>query len=349
MRANPSPARSRAPGPAGRPGRRRWWSGYHGPPGVLGGHVHARSCVYNGSSPIGPAAYRGVRRGPPAPGRRARLAAHGAVVTARGALAGAGAGRRGRASGCRATRRRRTGRRPCTSPGSSRPAAPIVAASARSPVEGLPPVPELYFWALQASFHDGAGRRHGGAHLGLQWHAPHPGSRAVNWGGYAPAAASCPAPSRRCPAAAPTPTPGTTGGSRRAPPAHDRAGGGGGWAGSVDGTHVRTLAAGGDRLDGLMVWSEVFARCDDPPVAVRWSGLTGTLATDGVVRRRSPCGSTTRPQPGRLRQHDGRSPTATGCARSPTRRGRCRPAPASPRLTGGGRADGLDQARRASR
>jgi hypothetical protein len=46
-----------------------------------------------------------------------------------------------------------------------------------------------------------------------------------------------------------------------------------GWAGRVDGIEVRTLAAGGDRLTGLMVWSEVFAPCDAPTVVARWSGL----------------------------------------------------------------------------
>ncbi|MEJ7584421.1 MAG: hypothetical protein WKF43_10130 [Acidimicrobiales bacterium] len=33
-----------------------------------------------------------------------------------------------------------------------------------------------------------------------------------------------------------------------------------------------------------MVWSEVFARCDDPPVAVRWSGLEA-VAADGSRHR----------------------------------------------------------------
>src|SRR4051794_31305408 len=46
-----------------------------------------------------------------------------------------------------------------------------------------PVVDELYFWAFQVSFVDG--RRHvGAAHLGLQWYSLHPGSTAVNWGGY---------------------------------------------------------------------------------------------------------------------------------------------------------------------
>ncbi|HKX72170.1 MAG TPA: hypothetical protein VJM75_13115 [Acidimicrobiales bacterium] len=45
---------------------------------------------------------------------------------------------------------------------------------------------DLYFWALQASFIDSAERHCGGGHVGLQWRRHHPGSRAVNWGGYGP-------------------------------------------------------------------------------------------------------------------------------------------------------------------
>jgi hypothetical protein len=33
---------------------------------------------------------------------------------------------------------------------------------------------------------DGADRHYDGGHVGLQWHRPHPGSRAVNWDGYVP-------------------------------------------------------------------------------------------------------------------------------------------------------------------
>lgn len=51
-------------------------------------------------------------------------------------------------------------------------------------VEWEPPVDRLCFWALQVSFSDGRTRT-GGAHLGLQWNPRYPGSRAVNWGGYA--------------------------------------------------------------------------------------------------------------------------------------------------------------------
>ena len=63
------------------------------------------------------------------------------------------------------------------------PPGPWVEAAATLVVADPPTVPKLYFWALQVSFED-RGRGGGGAHLGLQWHAQHPGNTAVNWGGY---------------------------------------------------------------------------------------------------------------------------------------------------------------------
>jgi hypothetical protein len=165
-------------------------------------------------------------------------------------------------------------------------AGPVVAVSADLLVDALPEVDELYFWALQASFTDASGRRHGGAHLGLQWHRPHAGSRAVNWGGYAPGGGILAGTVSALPSGsgnANTRDYWWEAGRPHRLTIERAAGEAGGWAGSVDGTHVRTLAAGGDRLDGLMVWSEVFARCDDPPVAVRWSGLRATLASGEVV------------------------------------------------------------------
>lgn len=161
------------------------------------------------------------------------------------------------------------------------PAPPIVEASVQLTVESTPAVPDLYFWALQASFWQGD-ERCGGGHLGLQWHHTHPGSRAANWGGYDPAG--------RVLAGSASALPSATGNANtrdlwwepgephtlviRAAP--------GGWAGSVDGVHLRTLHAGGDRLEGLMVWTEVFARCDAPPVAARWCAFRA-VAADGTV------------------------------------------------------------------
>src|SRR5688572_33269309 len=63
------------------------------------------------------------------------------------------------------------------------PPRPVLEVSVTLEVVEPPIVHELYFWALQVSFVDG-GRTVGAAHLGFQWYAPHPGSTAVNWGGY---------------------------------------------------------------------------------------------------------------------------------------------------------------------
>jgi hypothetical protein len=77
-----------------------------------------------------------------------------------------------------------------------------------------------------------------------------------------------------------------------------------GWAGLVDGTELRQLHAGGDRLLSPMVWSEVFARCDDPCASVRWSDfelltMSGARTSPSAVRvnyqahAEGGCGNTT--------------------------------------------------------
>jgi len=171
-----------------------------------------------------------------------------------------------------------------------------------------PRVDRLYFWALQADFCEGPargpgagseparslGRSTGGAHLGLQWHPQHPGATAVNWGGYDASGRELGGSASSLPSAlanvntrdlvwhAATPYrlriarvdgPGT--GSSP----DDGAGTAGSvvrWRGSVTGpdgrtVDIRDLHTSGDRIGGVVMWSEVFARCDDPTVAVRWS------------------------------------------------------------------------------
>jgi hypothetical protein len=208
-------------------------------------------------------------------------------------------------------------------------AGPVVAAAVVLVVEAAPPVPDLYFWALQAAFVDGAGRHHGGGHSGLQWHRAHPDSRAVNWGGNGPDGRTLDGSASSLPSATGNANtrdlwwqpgqPSTLTIERAA---------GGGWAGTADGLRVRTLAAGGDRLDTLMVWSEVFARCDAPAVAVRWSGFRATTTEGRIVtpvavhvnyQRRAQGAATTRQ----------RWPTATPCARSRAPSDWYRKAPAS--------------------
>jgi hypothetical protein len=143
-----------------------------------------------------------------------------------------------------------------------------------------PVVPHLYFWALQASFVDDAGRRIGGAHLGLQWYDRHPGSTAVNWGGYRDGAGELDGERSALPSATGNPN---TRDYAWVPNREYRltidGDGDGSWRGSVtdlvtgEMTVVRRLHGGGTRLASPIVWSEVFARCDDPTVAVRWSQL----------------------------------------------------------------------------
>lgn len=165
------------------------------------------------------------------------------------------------------------------------PAGRWTAVEAVLEVVEAPVVPALHFWALQVSV---AGPRGdgGGAHLGLQWFDRHPGSTAVNWGGYRAGGGELDGSASALPSA-----PGNvntrdfdwSSGRRyrlRVEHAGPAPGGATAWRGSVtdlatgETTVVRDLWAPGDQLVSPMVWSEVFARCDDPPSAVAWSDLT---------------------------------------------------------------------------
>lgn len=161
----------------------------------------------------------------------------------------------------------------------------FVRAEATLEVVQAPVVAELHFWALQVSFLEPRGHR-GGAHLGLQWYPPHPGGTAVNFGGYRSSGGEIDGTTSSLASATSNPNtrdfdwrPGRpyrlSVGPATAP---------GAWVGAVDGANVRQLDAGGDRLDDLMVWSEVFARCDHPTVVVRWSDLVA-VAADGSRHR----------------------------------------------------------------
>ncbi len=163
----------------------------------------------------------------------------------------------------------------------------LVEASVQLVVPELPSVPRLYFWALQVSFSDGSG-----AHLGLQWGADPPRRlRHVNWGGYGPSGTELSGGTSSLPSSFSNPNtrdydwePGRTYRLRIRREAR-------GWAGWVDDTLVRCLDAHGDALRDPMVWSEVFADCDDPAISVRWSDLVVVtrsgrhVAVDAVVAR----------------------------------------------------------------
>lgn len=156
-------------------------------------------------------------------------------------------------------------------------------------IDAAPAVPSLFFWAMQASMVGGppgqADPRPSAGHLGPQWCPP--ARRCINWGGYGPGGELEGSPST-------LPSPDGNPNTREHPwrdgvvhrlrieraeplgPSERRRR----WTGSVTDTEtgvrteVRDLYAAGERLDSVMVWSEVFARCDAPPVTVRWSGFT---------------------------------------------------------------------------
>jgi hypothetical protein len=144
-----------------------------------------------------------------------------------------------------------------------------------------PAVDRLYFWALQASFVE-HGKEMGAGHAGLQWHPGAPAG-AVNWGGYGHAGGVLAGSgSSLGPVDGPHTRhfawrPGRPYGFRLWAPER------GSWrcevtdASTGERTVVRDLYVEATGLASPVVWSEVFARCDDPPVEVRWSGLEAVL------------------------------------------------------------------------
>jgi len=143
---------------------------------------------------------------------------------------------------------------------------------------------DLHFWALQASFVE-HGRPMGAGHLGLQHFQAHPGSTAVNWGGYGPdgtilTGSNSPLPS--------TPSNKNTrdySWSAGRPYRLRIYRGEHGWKGSVRDleaettTVVRELYAPSRHLDNIVVWSEVFAPCEGPSMSVAWSNAIVTTET----------------------------------------------------------------------
>jgi hypothetical protein len=161
----------------------------------------------------------------------------------------------------------------------------LVSVSATLTVVVAPQVPELHFWALQASFVDG-GRRFGAGHFGLQWYPRHPGSTAVNWGGYRQGGGELEGSPSALASATGNPNTRDFAWEPGRPYRLEIAAGDepGHWRGSVDGVTVRDLYGGGSGLADVVVWSEVFARCDDPSSAVRWSRLEALTGDREPVR-----------------------------------------------------------------
>ncbi len=191
------------------------------------------------------------------------------------------------------TRRRTSGRPPSPNGASSfhlwwDDRGPFTAVEATLVVERPPATADLYFWALQVGFSTAEGSV-GGAHLGLQWNARHPGSTAVNWGGYGRAGGLLEGTPSALPSRPHDPNtrdfpwrPGVSYRLRIEPGS-----GPGWWRGTVTDvaagqtTVVRELAGGGDRLTDPVQWSEVFAPCDAPSVVVAWREPRG-VTPDGV-------------------------------------------------------------------
>lgn len=154
---------------------------------------------------------------------------------------------------------------------------PFREVSAVLAVERPPSVARLYFWALQVSFVD-QGRDLGAGHTGLQWHPGAPNG-AITWGGYSAAGEELDGTR--------SPLPAVDGPNTSHFPWHKgrpyrfriSAAGRGLWRSDVTDlttgttTHVRELLVAATALANPVVWSEVFARCDDPPTEVRWSQL----------------------------------------------------------------------------
>ena len=159
---------------------------------------------------------------------------------------------------------------------------PLVRVAVTCEVLVEPAADALYFWALQASFSGG-----GAGHTGLQWlPSSSPVRRAVNWGGYGANGAELDG------SVSPLPSidgnPNTRAYDWVSGQPHrlviERGSGPDRWEASVDGVLIRELYVPGDSLRDPVVWSEVFARCDDPSITVRWSGFEAmTEAGDLIV------------------------------------------------------------------
>ncbi len=177
----------------------------------------------------------------------------------------------------------------------------LVEVSAVLEVLAPPGVKALYFWALQVDLADDRGVW-GHAHTGLQWNRRYPGGTAVNWGGYAAAGqggVTLPGTVSPLPGFADDPNTLSYAWQAHRPyririfrsPGNPEA-----WRSEVTdlttgvASVVRDLTPAPGRntaesfLSRPMVWSEVFADCDDPSVTVRWSDLRAVDAGGNVVR-----------------------------------------------------------------
>ncbi len=173
------------------------------------------------------------------------------------------------------------------------PVEPLVSASATIEVLEPPKVDRLIFWAFQVSFLDGSNKV-GAGHFGLQNFSLHPNSGAINWGGYYTGGGELPGSTSALPSAANNKnTRDYEWVARRQyrykiAPSPDQ-----GWRASVTDlstgieTVVRDLHIKADFLTAPVVWTESFANCEDPGVAVRWSDIEVVTRRGQLVRPQS--------------------------------------------------------------
>ncbi len=174
------------------------------------------------------------------------------------------------------------------------PEVPLASVSAILQVLVPPRVSRLAFFAVQASFWS-PGSHEGGAHAGLQWNPRHPRSRAANWGGYDHRGSILEGTVSSLPSTPDDPNTrdfGWVTGARyrltigpRVPGSRNP----GRWPARIEGldtgedVEVRQLLCEGDHLRAPVVWSELFARCDDPSARVRWSSPQAVTSEGSVV------------------------------------------------------------------
>jgi hypothetical protein len=178
------------------------------------------------------------------------------------------------------------------------PQTPLIEVSAVLEILQQPSVRRLYFFALQVSFASDR-RLRGGAHLGLQWNPAFPDSTAANWGGYGPAdGASRLLVGSQSPLKSSRNDVNTRdfawkAGRRyrlRVAPSPDGPPDVHAWRGTIADLEtgvelvVRDLYTDGAYLTAPMMWSEVFARCEQSSVSARWSDLRAVAASGEDVR-----------------------------------------------------------------
>jgi hypothetical protein len=173
-----------------------------------------------------------------------------------------------------------------------KPPSPALELSVELEITEPPQVDRLYFFALQGGFSNGT--RAGAGHLGLQWHPDYPGSTAANWGGYHSTGGILDGSALAVPS---TLKNANTGDFVWQPHRRYRltigpwqpgdGPGPGSWPGAItdvptgERQELRRLYCDGPYLVDAVMWAEVFARCDHPPVSIRWSDPVAVL-DDGL-------------------------------------------------------------------